>query len=363
LKKEKVRFAVLGYGFSGKRHCSHLVNMPEAELVAVADSDFLRQEEARVALGCAVYADLAVMLAEHPEIEVVNICTPNGLHTEHAIYALQNERHVVLEKPMGLTVESCRATLSQAQSVNREVFCVLQNRYSPPVMWLREILQDNRLGRVFFVGMNCFWNRDEFYYLQSPWRGTLSIDGGPLYTQFSHFVDILAWLFGDIHNVQAIYSRARSYSPTEFEDTGAITFSLENGGLGSFNYSTAVARKNFESSITIISEKGAVKIGGQYMNEVLHCDIKDYEFHALPACNEPNDYGFYQGSANNFNLMLKNIVLALRGGVSQISNGGEGLQGVKLIEKMYQPRARFLKDWNLPSKTQSKHFSHFVAGL
>lgn len=337
--------------------------MPEAELVAVADCDFLRQEEARNALSCSVYPDLALMLAEHPEIEVVNICTPNGLHTEHAIYALRNGCHTVLEKPMGLTVESCKATLRQAKSANREVFCVLQNRYSPPVMWLREMAQDKRLGRVFFVGMNCFWNRDEFYYLQSPWRGTLLIDGGPLFTQFSHFVDILGWLVGDIYNVQAIYSRAAPNNPTEFEDTGAITFTLENGGLGSFNYSTAVARKNFESSITIISENGAVKIGGQYMNEVLYCDIKNYEFHELPACNEPNDYGFFQGSANNFNLMLKNIVLALRGGVAQVSNGEEGLQGVKLIEKMYQPRSRFLNDWDLPSKTQFKFSSHFVAGL
>jgi predicted dehydrogenase len=363
LEKEKVRFAVLGYGFAGKRHCLYLVNMPGAELVAVADCDPFRQEEARNALSCFVYADLAQMLAERPEIEVVNICTPNGLHTEHAIYALRHGCHAVLEKPMGLTVESCKATLRQAAAVKREVFCVLQNRYSPPIMWLREMVENKRLGKIFFVGMNCFWNRDEMYYLQSSWRGTLAIDGGPLFTQFSHFVDILGWLVGDIYKVRALYSRTRPYIPTEFEDTGAITFTLKNGGMGSFNYSTAVAGKNFESSITIISENGVVKIGGQYMNEVLYCDIKNYEFDLLPPCNEPNDYGFFQGSANNFHLMLKNIVLTLRGVSAQASIGSDGLQGVRLIEKMYQPRARFLQEWNLPSKAQAQYFSRFVAGL
>ncbi|MCS6905379.1 MAG: Gfo/Idh/MocA family oxidoreductase [Bacteroidia bacterium] len=363
MKKEKVRFAVVGYGFAGKRHCSHLLSIPRAELIAVADCDITRQNEARIALSCSVHSDYISMLEHHPEIEVVNICTPNGLHTEQAIKCLSRGCHVVIEKPMGLTVESCQRVMQCAIKMKRHVFCVLQNRYSPTVIWLREIIENHLLGKIQFVEINCFWNREPTYYLQSPWRGQLEMDGGPLFTQFSHFIDILRWLVGDVYNIHGIFARVKPENPTEFEDTGAINFQLKNGGIGSLNYSIATYRQNFESSITIIGEKGTVKIGGQYMNEVLHCDIQDYAFEPLPSCNKPNDYGFYQGSADNFRQMLENIILCLQGENCYISSGWEGLQGVNIIQKIYQHRAEFLRRWNLPPKVRKEITRHLAASI
>ncbi|MDZ7846890.1 MAG: Gfo/Idh/MocA family oxidoreductase [Owenweeksia sp.] len=184
-------------------------------------------------------------------------------------------------------------------ATHRQVFAVMQNRYSPPSVWIKNLLENGKLGRINMVQVNCYWNRDERYYTGKNWHGHKELDGGTLFTQFSHFVDIMYWLFGDIANIQTRMRDFNHQKLTDFEDSGIISFDFVRGGMGVINFSTSCWDANFESSLTILAEKGTVKIGGQYMNEVEYCHVQDYEMEELAASNPPNDYGPYKGSAAN----------------------------------------------------------------
>ena len=214
----------------------------------------------------------------------------------------------------------------------------MQNRYSPPSEWLKSVVENGVLGKTFMVQLNCYWNRDNRYYKKGGWKGTQDLDGGTLYTQFSHFIDIMYWLFGDIDNIQGKFSDFIHQESTDFEDSGFISFDFINGGMGCINYSTAVANQNLESSITIVGENGSIKVGGQYMNEVEVCNIKDYEMPILKESNPANDYGPYKGSAANHNYVIKNVIDTLKGRTSATTNALEGLKVVEIIERIYKLR-------------------------
>ena len=272
---QTINFAVVGCGHIGKRHAEMITRQANAELIAlcdVQDKDKLGIESYPVPF----YQDMEAMLKKHPNIDVVCICTPNGLHAEQANIALDNKKHVVVEKPMGLSKANCEEVIFKALRVHKQVFCVMQNRYSPPSAWIKNIMEEGILGAIHMVQINCYWNRDDRYYKKGGWKGVKALDGGTLYTQFSHFIDIMYWLFGDIDNIQATFRDFKHQNSTEFEDSGMIHFEFVNGGLGCLNFSTAVHDKNFESSLTVVGEKGTVKIGGQYMNEVEYCHIENY---------------------------------------------------------------------------------------
>jgi predicted dehydrogenase len=239
---------------------------------------------------------------------------------------------------MGLTKESCEKVIYTALQMNRQVFCVMQNRYSPPSEWIKEIVSKGLLGDIFMVQVNCYWNRDERYYKQGGWKGTPDLDGGTLFTQFSHFIDIMYWLFGDIDRIQGKFADFNHQDTTAFEDSGFVSFEFLNGGLGTINYSTSVAMQNLESSITVIGSNGSIKIGGQYMNEVEVCNIKDYEMPELKASNPANDYGPYKGSAANHNFVIKNVIDTLKGRTTATTNALEGLKVVDIIERIYKVR-------------------------
>jgi predicted dehydrogenase len=313
------------------------------------DADFIAFTDLRDAATCGVDENLPIytapeaMLAAHPEIEVVAICTPNGLHAEHALVALQHGKHVVIEKPMALTKADCERIIYTALNKSKQVFCVMQNRYSPPSEWIKSVINQGLLGEIFMVQINCFWNRDENYYGKVKWKGDLELDGGTLFTQFSHFIDIMYWLFGDVTNIQARFADFRHQHNTDFEDSGFVSFDFVNGGMGSIVFSTAVDRKNYESSMTIIAENGTVKIGGQYMNEVEYCDIRGYEMPVLAEANPANDYGAYKGSAANHGYVIENVVDALNGKNQITTNALEGLKVVDIIERIYQSADRVIK--------------------
>ena len=186
--------------------------------------------------------------------------------------------------------------------------------------------------------LNCYWNRDERYYNGKNWKGSADLDGGTLFTQFSHFIDIMYWLFGDITNINAKFSDFTHKKTTAFEDSGMVNFNFINGGLGCINYSTAVWDANLESSITIIGEKGSVKIGGQYMNEVEYCHIENYTMPKLAPVNPANDYGNYKGSAANHHYIIENVVNTLKGRTTVTTNALEGLKVVDIIERIYSLR-------------------------
>lgn len=333
---QKIRFAVIGCGHIGKRHAEMIKRDIGAELVALCD---IRPKEE---LGIEDYdvpffASLNEMLHSGLEIDVINICTPNGLHAEMAIQTMKSDHHVVIEKPMALTLQDAEKVAYTSFRFRKQVFCVMQNRYSPPSVWIKEMVDSGKLGKIYMVQLNCYWNRDGRYYKPGGWHGDAKLDGGTLFTQFSHFIDIMYWLFGDICHVQAKFADFNHHSLTDFEDSGLVTFDFVNGGMGCLNYSTAVWDKNMESSMLIIAENGSIKIGGQYMNEVEYCHIKDYVMPELPPTNPGNDYGPYKGSAQNHNFVIRNVVEVLSGeqGKQITTNALEGLKIVDIIRKIY----------------------------
>lgn len=333
--KKKIRFAVVGCGHIGKRHAEMVVRDPGAELVALCD--IRPKEELGIeAYPVAFFSDMTSLLQSGLDIDVINICVPNGLHAEMAIQAIESGHHVVIEKPMALQVQDAERVLQTSLKYQKEVFCVMQNRYSPPSVWIKQMIDSGRLGKIYLVQLNCFWNRDERYYKPGGWHGDACLDGGTLFTQFSHFIDIMYWLFGDIQHIQARFADFNHQQLTDFEDSGLVTFEFVNGGMGCLNYSTAVWNKNMESCMLIVAENGSVKIGGQYMNEVEYCHIKDYEMPELAPTNPGNDYGPYKGSAQNHNFVIRNVVEVLQHtGAQNTTTALEGLKIVDIIRRIY----------------------------
>ncbi|MFN6014985.1 MAG: Gfo/Idh/MocA family protein, partial [Flavobacteriales bacterium] len=193
---QKVKFAVIGAGHIGKRHAEMIRRDEEGELVAMVDVRSMEECGAND-FNVPFYHSIEELLASGLEFDVVNVCTPNGFHASQSLMALEAKKHVVCEKPMGLSKESCEKMIFKAFQVSRQVFCVMQNRYSPPSQWIKELVDNGTLGKIYMVQLNCYWNRDHRYYKKGGWKGTKDLDGGTLFTQFSHFIDIMYWLFGD----------------------------------------------------------------------------------------------------------------------------------------------------------------------
>ena len=333
-------FAVVGCGHIGKRHATMISRQKGAKLIALCDV-LPKLEVGVTAFDVPFFNNYSSMLdhlsllSKDQEI-VVNICTPNGLHASMAMEALKKGFHVVIEKPMALKRSDAELVLHTALSQGKQLFCVMQNRYSPPSVWLKQLVESGKLGSIYQVIVHCFWNRDNRYYLPNGWHGTKDLDGGTLFTQFSHFIDILYWLFGDITNIQGKLFDYNHQSSTDFEDTGSILFDFIKGGSGALHYSTSVWDCNLESSLTVIAENGSIKVGGQYMNEVEYCHVKDYSMPQLPPTNPGNDYGAYKGSAQNHHYVIENVVSVLQGNTSITTNALEGLKVVDIIERIYQ---------------------------
>jgi len=333
----KIKFAVIGCGHIGKRHAEMISREPDTELVALcdtADKNSLGIES----LNVPFFSEEQKLFSSGLAFDVVNICTPNGLHAKQSLMALEHNKHVVCEKPMALHKQDCEKVIHKALQVHKQVFCVMQNRYSPPSVWLKEVVEKKIIGEVFIVQLNCYWNRDERYYTGKNWKGNQDLDGGTLFTQFSHWIDLLYWLFGDIKEVQAKFDDFNHHRLTEFEDSGIVSFRFNNGGIGTINYSTSVWDKNLESSITVIGSSGSLKVGGQYMDKVEYCHIKDYTMPELLPTAPANDYGAYKGSANNHHFVIRNVVDTINGKTSMTTNALEGMKVVDIIERIYSLR-------------------------
>lgn len=337
MENKKTKFAIIGQGHIGKRHSEMVRRNKDCELIAVCD--ILPKEKLGIEnITEEFYHSVDEMLNAHPEIQVINVCTPNGLHAIHALKAIEQNKHVVIEKPMALNKADCEKIIFSALNHDKTVFCVMQNRYSPPSVWLKDIVSNKVLGDIYMVQLNCYWNRDDRYYKIDNWKGTSELDGGTLFTQFSHWIDIMYWIFGDITNIQAKFADFNHQNNTDFEDSGFVSFDFLNGGMGSINYSTAVWDKNLESSLTIIGSKGSVKVGGQYMDQIEVCNICDYELPVLKETNPANDYGSYKGSANNHHNVIENVVETINGKNKITTNALEGLKVVDMIERIYALR-------------------------
>jgi len=331
---QQLKFAVVGAGHIGKRHAEMIRRNPHAKLVAMVD--ILPPQQCGIhQIDIPFFSSLNELITANLSLDVVCICTPNGLHVAQTIQALKAGHHVVCEKPLALSTKDAKTVLTTAEQTGKHVFCVKQNRYSPPSVWIKDVIDKQLLGKLFIVQVNCFWNRDERYYQQNSWRGTKKLDGGTLFTQFSHFIDMMYWLFGDITNIRSKFADFAHQHSTEFEDSGIITFDFLSGAIGSFHYSTAVVEQNLESSMTIIGEKGSVKIGGQYMNEVQLCNIIDYQMPQLAPTNAGNHYGSYIGSAANHNYVIQNVIDTLLYDQAPTATLSEGITVVDMIERIY----------------------------
>ena len=336
---KKINFAVVGFGHIGKRHADLIAKNPDAELAAICDikqRDLLNLENYAVPF----YHSLEDLLSAELEVEVINIATPNSLHASQALQCLARNKHVVVEKPLSLKKSDAEEIVFRALQVHKHVFAVMQNRYSPPSAWLKEMVSSGLLGKIFLVQINCFWNRDERYYVKDSWHGSKEQDGGTLFTQFSHFIDLMYWVFGDIENIKARMASFNHQGLTQFEDSGYALFDFKNGGMGNLSFSTSVWDKNLESSMTIIAENGSIKVGGQYMDKVEYCHVKNYEMPQLKPTNPGNDYGTYKGSAANHHYVIDNVVKVLNNKSFISTNVLEGMKVVDIIERIYSAAAK-----------------------
>lgn len=326
-----MKFALIGCGRIGTRHAEIMSEM--GDLISVCDISRLRAEKIGKKHNAKVFTDFYNFIRyTYEKLDLIAICTPNGLHAEHTIKML-DYANVLVEKPMALTTIDCGRMIQKAEKSNKRLFVVKQNRFNPPVVAVKHEIEgrDNKIGKVYSIALNCYWNRDEDYY--QDWRGTKKLDGGTLYTQFSHFLDLLYWMFGDIKTVQAI-TKNYNHDYIEFEDTGVVLLEFENGIIGTVNYTVSAVNKNMEGSLTIFAEKATIKIGGQYLNEL------DYQepviFKDLPKGNPPNNYGNYVGSMSNHKDVYFNVVKTLEGIDKIVTSHYEGLKTVELIERIYK---------------------------
>lgn len=345
MKGEKIRFAIVGLGHIGKRHAGILSVIPEAELVALIDVlPIPEADQARYQVPC--FSSLDSFFQSGLEADVISVTVPNGLHAEIACRCLDAGFHVVVEKPLAISSGDAEGILSCARRNQKNVFAVMQNRYSSPARWLKQLIDEEKLGQIYTVQVNCYWNRDERYYTPGSWHGSMELDGGVLFTQFSHFIDMLYWLMGDIHNIDARFVAHRNHHLTDFEDGGFVRFDFGNGAVGLFNFSTAVWGRNMESSLTIIAENGSVKIGGQYMESVEFCHIRNYlmpeELRSHPA-----------GTSDNHRHFFENVIDVLKGRSIATVLPEDGVRVVNIIERIYasavRPSRRSASD---PSNTQ-----------
>ena len=314
------------------RHARQIEQNPDTQLVAVCDID--ANVKAHLPEGVLFYADLEQMLNSCPA-DVLCVCTPNYLHEPHTIAGLNAGLHTVVEKPMAISVASCDRMIAAAEKSGKTIFAVKQNRYNPPVQEVKKLMANHELGEIYLVQVNCFWNRGDAYYAGSDWRGKRDKDGGCLFTQFSHFVDILYYLNGPVTAAQGWIQNFAHKHNTEVEDTGSFVLKAANNAIVNFNFTTCAYGRNMEGSITIFAEKGTVKIGGQYLNTIEYQKLAEATLPHINISAKANDYGLYQGSMSNHDKVIQNVVDVLHHNHPVMTSASEGREVIRIIEQMY----------------------------
>ncbi len=342
---EQVTFAVVGCGNIGKRHLAVLAAEPGAGIAGVCDIDEAVCRGYAEQYGTPGYADYREMLAETPA-EVISICTPHGWHHQMAVEAARAGKHILVEKPMALTIRDAHSMIELARQYGVKLMVVKQNRYNIPIMLTKKALDENRLGRIFMVEGNVLWNRHEGYYTDSPWRGRKALEGGALFTQVSHFIDLMIWWFGDV--VKAAATIGTKNHAIDIEDCGLAHVLFESGVMGNLIWTTCVYQQNYEGSITIVGEFGTIKIGGQYLNQIEFWNVKDYPLPPnITFSDQPNAYGKYQGTSSNHDKVIADVVREVRGQRCNIVEGGEGIKTIEAIEMIYDNATLVMDNVNL----------------
>jgi UDP-N-acetyl-2-amino-2-deoxyglucuronate dehydrogenase len=327
----KIRFAIVGCGRIAGSHFRAIGEHDErAELVGVCDVDAAALSRARAETGAPGFHSLAELLAS-TSADVVVLSTPSGLHPEQAISVAASGRHVMTEKPMATRWRDAQRMVAACDAAGVRLFVVKQNRRNATLRLLKQAISKGRFGRIYMVTINVFWNRPQEYYDSAPWRGTWEFDGGAFMNQASHYVDLIDWLIGPVESVQAY--TATLARDIEVEDSGVLAIRWRSGALGSMNVTMLTYPKNLEGSITVIGEKGTVRIGGLAVNEIQH-----WEF----AQPDPDDAEVQRASypttsvyGHGHPLYYDNVINVLRGRAEPETDGREGLKTLEVLIAAY----------------------------
>ncbi len=327
----KIRFALVGCGRISKNHFDSIKQHAEyAELVAVCDIDPQALRDAAAYTGAKPYPSLDAMLAD-TNADVVILTTPSGLHPDQAIAVANSGRHVISEKPMATKWEDGKRMVKACDEAGVRLFVVKQNRRNATLQLLKNALEKKRFGKIYMVNVNVFWTRPQSYYDQGGWRGKWESDGGAFMNQASHYVDLLEWLIGPIESLHAY--TATMARDIEAEDTGVVNVRWRSGALGSMNVTMLTYPKNLEGSITILGEKGTVRIGGVAVNEIQH-----WEFAEPDADDEKIKTSNYQTtSVYGFGhpLYYENVIKVMRGEAEPETDGRAGLKSLEVLIATY----------------------------
>jgi UDP-N-acetyl-2-amino-2-deoxyglucuronate dehydrogenase len=331
ISNRRIRFALVGSGrIAGKHYDAIARHADRAELVAVCDTDPRALAAAVERSQAPGFSTLGQLLARS-NAEVIVLATPSGIHAAQTIEAAEAGRHVVTEKPMATRWHDGKAMVAACDRAGVQLFVVKQNRQNATIQLLKRAVDRRRFGRIYMVTVNVFWSRPQEYYDSAAWRGTWEYDGGAFMNQASHYVDLLDWLVGPVESVHAFTATLARH--IEVEDTGVANVRWRNGALGSVNVTMLTHKQNFEGSLTIIGEKGTVRLGGVAVNEV-----EKWEF----AEPDPDDAkvmdASYQTSSvygHGHPLYYDNVIRALRGEVKAETDGREGLRSLELLIGIY----------------------------
>jgi len=330
-----MNFALVGCGRISNKHVEAIKAIEKANLVACADPVEEKVYQAAKTAECPYYTDYHTMLEAHPEIDVVSILTPSGLHAEHAIdIARRYNKHLVVEKPMALRLSDADEMIRTCDELGVRLFVVKQNRFNLPVIRLRQALEEGRFGKITMGTVRVRWRRDQSYYDQAQWRGTWAFDGGVFSNQASHHIDLLEWMLGQPVSVMA--KTDTFLANIEVEDTGVAIIKFKSGALGVVEATTATRPKDLEGSISILGERGTVEIGGFAVNKMKTWEFEDgdeeekKEVFESSAENPPNVYGF--GHIR----YLQDVINAIESGGRALVDGLEGWKSLELINAIYE---------------------------
>jgi len=325
------QFAIVGCGRIAPRHAENINKIGRVK--AVCDIDKEKADKLAKEYNATAYYSIDELLHNEKEIDVVSVCTPNGFHAEHTIKSLQAGKNVLCEKPLCITAAAAWQIIETEKFSRRKLFVVKSTRYNPLLQQLKGLVSQNKLGEIYSFNLNCLWNRPAHYY--SDWRGKQFPDGGTLYTQFSHYIDALLWLLGDIQEVKGFAANKAHQNQIEFEDTGVAALKLHSGVLGALHWTVNTFEKNSEINLTIIAEKGTISLGGEYLNEIRYQQLQE-PLLAPGIQKGPNQYGFYTGSMSNHEEVYENLVQALNDSKHPFTSAMDGLKTVEAIEKIYK---------------------------
>lgn len=330
----KRKTGIIGCGHIGKRHAAVIDDSDRLALGGLCDIDLEKANGLAQLYGIQTFVkDYQDLL--NTDVELISICTPHYLHKQMAIEAMNAGKEVIVEKPMALNVKDAEEMTKVASETGRKLFVIKQNRFNVPIRLAEEAIRDGKLGRIFMVKCNVLWNRHQEYYDQSEWRGKKDKEGGALFTQASHFIDILVWWFGDVESANT--KIATQNHMIDVEDVGVSNLEFSSGVLGTLSWTTNVYNKNFEGSITIIGEFGTIKIGGAYLNKIEYWDVKSYPLpENISYVDLPNNYGKYQGSSSNHHRVFEEVAKNLAGESASTVEGWEGTRSIRAIETIYK---------------------------